>query len=74
MVFSTTLPPPVVTVSSFKDIADAKTILDLFEQDGIQLQAELLHARRIVVRLPTVSLIYQATSLRPATGTGLLHA
>jgi len=72
MVFSTTPPSPTVTASSFKDIADAKTIPGLFEQDGIQLQAELLHARRIVVRPPTVSLIYQATNLRPATG--LLHA
>jgi hypothetical protein len=74
MVFSTTQLRSAVAVTSVNDIADAKSIPGLFRQDGIQLQAELLHARRIVVRLPTVSLTYLATNLRPSTGTGLLHA
>jgi AraC-like DNA-binding protein len=69
MVFSTTPPPPAVIISTFKDIADAKSIPGLFDEDGIQLQSERLHARRIVVHLPAVTLTYQATNLRLGTRT-----
>jgi len=69
MVFSTTQLRPAVAVTSVNDIADAKSIPGLFEHDGVQLQSERLHAKRVVVRLPPFSLIYHSTNLRLGTRT-----
>jgi AraC family transcriptional regulator, ethanolamine operon transcriptional activator len=69
MVFSTSQMPPAVTVTSVNDIADANSIPGLFEHDGVQLQSDRLHANRVVVRLPPLSLIYHSTNLRLGTRT-----
>lgn len=69
MVFSTTQTPPAVTVVEIDDLAAARAGADVFALQGVTLQPAPLHGRRVIVRLETVTVAYQATNLRLRTRT-----
>jgi AraC family ethanolamine operon transcriptional activator len=60
---------PVVTVDEINDPALTGAGIDLFDMDAVQLQSLPLRARRIVVRLEAVSVVYHSTNARMRTRT-----
>jgi AraC family ethanolamine operon transcriptional activator len=66
------LPQPNVTVVEIWDPATAEEDIEVIHQDLVQLRSEPLRARRIVVRLEAVVLIYHSTNLAVRTRTKLM--
>jgi len=64
MVFSTTSVQAAVTIQPISDMTDADSCPDLIQQERMTLEPAPLRAQRIVVRLPTVSMIFHATATR----------
>jgi AraC-like DNA-binding protein len=56
--------PPAVTVTDIRDAATAGRDLELVEHHSIALESRPLRARRVVVRLPSATVIYHATNRR----------
>jgi AraC-like DNA-binding protein len=69
MVFSTTALQPAVTIQPISDMTDADSCPDLIQQERMSLEAAPLHAQRVVVRLPSISMIFHATDRRIQTRT-----
>jgi AraC-like DNA-binding protein len=67
MVFSTTPTRPAVTVVDIDELPAPHTGLDTLAEDGITLQSPPLQGRRVIVRLESVMVLYQATNLRVRT-------
>ena len=66
---STTPAQPAVTVVDISDLTAANAGMDLIDLDGMSLQSLPLHAKRVVVRLQSATLVYHATNLRVRTRT-----
>jgi AraC-like DNA-binding protein len=55
---------PAVTVVEISDMTAAIAGMDLIRQDGMSLQSLPLQAKRVIVRLNSVSVVYHFTNLR----------
>jgi AraC family ethanolamine operon transcriptional activator len=64
---STTVAPPVVTSVDITDLTASASDMDILEEDGMALQSQPLHARRVLVRLDSAMVVYQSTNLRVRT-------
>jgi AraC family transcriptional regulator, ethanolamine operon transcriptional activator len=64
---STITSQPPVTVVDISDLSAAIAGLDLIKQDGISLQSLPLQAKRVIVRLNSVTVVYHSTNLRVRT-------
>jgi len=69
MGFSTASVQPAVTVVDISDLTAASAGMDLLEQDAMPLQSMPLRARRVIVRLKSVTVVYHSTNLRVRTRT-----
>ena len=64
--------PPAVTILEISDLTLAGEGIELLEQDAVQLQSRPLRARRVVVRLDGVAVVFHSTNLRVRTRTKTL--
>lgn len=64
MGFSTTSSHPTVTAVEISDLTAANAGLDVFQQDAMPLQSEPLRARRVIVRLDSLIVVYHSTNRR----------
>jgi len=71
MGLSTTSAQPAVTVVDISDLTAANAGMYLLEQDGMPLQSTPLRARRVIVRLKSVTVVYHSTNLRVRTRTSV---
>ncbi|MFO1303834.1 MAG: helix-turn-helix domain-containing protein [Burkholderiales bacterium] len=55
---------PAVTVADLRDITAVRARVDLVEQDAVQLQSMPLHARRVIVRLGSASVMAVSMNVR----------
>ena len=64
MGFSTTSLQPTVTVVEISDLTAANAGLEVFQQDAMSLQPAPLRARRVIVRLASVIVVFHSTNRR----------
>ena len=64
MGFSTTSTQPTVELVEIDDLNVANAGLHVFQQDAMPLQPEPLRARRVIVRLASVIVVYHSTNRR----------
>jgi AraC family ethanolamine operon transcriptional activator len=64
--------PPAVTILEISDLTLASEGFELLEQDAVQLQSRPLRARRVVIRLDGVAVVFHSTNLRVRTRTKTL--
>jgi hypothetical protein len=74
MGFSTTATGPAVTVVNLSDSTAGNAGMELLEQDAMPLQSMPLQAKRVIVRLTFVTVVYHSTNLRVRTRTSVLAA
>jgi AraC-like DNA-binding protein len=60
---STTPAQPAVTVVDISDLTAANAGMNVLEQAGMPLLSRPLHARRVIVRLKSVIIVYHSTNL-----------
>jgi AraC family transcriptional regulator, ethanolamine operon transcriptional activator len=60
---------PAVTIVDIDDLTVASAGMDLLEQDAVGLTSTPLNARRIIVRLKSIAVVYHSANLRIRTRT-----
>jgi AraC family ethanolamine operon transcriptional activator len=63
--------PPAVTVVEISDLSAAMAGIELMQMDGVQLQSTPLRARRVIVRLDSVTVVFHSTNRRVRTRTSV---